>query len=81
MGDDYECLTDLHAATKTKDQVECWLLLNVVVGQSATVLELLSGEDKTLLIWRNAFLILNLCLYIVDGIRGLNLESDGFAGH
>ena len=47
-------------ATKSQDQVESGLLLNVVVRESAAVLKLLSGEDKTLLIGRNALLVLDL---------------------
>jgi len=54
-------------------------LLDVVVGQSAAILELLSGEDQTLLVWWNALLVLDLGLDIVDGVRGLNLEGDGLA--
>jgi hypothetical protein len=56
------------------------LLLDVVVRQSATVLELLASEDQALLVRRDALLVLNLALDIVDGIRGLNLEGDGLAG-
>ncbi len=48
--------------------MEGGLLLNVVVGESAAVFELLAGEDQTLLVRRNAFLVLNLALDIVDGI-------------
>merc|ERR1719187_2966836 len=55
------------------------LLLNVVVGQSATVLKLLASKDETLLIGRDAFLILNLGLDILNGITGFNLQSDGLA--
>lgn len=43
-------------------------LLNVVVAQCAAVLKLLSGKDQTLLVWRNAFLVLNLGFDIVDGV-------------
>ena len=41
------------------------LLLNVVVGKGAPVLELLSGKDQALLVRGNALLILNLGLDIV----------------
>jgi hypothetical protein len=60
--------------------VEGRLFLDVVIAQGATILELLASKDKTLLIGRNAFLILNLALYIVDSIAGLDLKSDGLAG-
>jgi hypothetical protein len=56
------------------------LLLDVVVGECAAVLELLAGEDQALLVWRDAFFILDLRLDIVDGVRGLDLEGDGLAG-
>lgn len=56
------------------------LFLDVVVGQSTTVFELLSSKDKTLLVWRNAFLILDLCLDVIDSIAGLDLKGDGLAG-
>merc|ERR1719352_200022 len=61
-------------------QVEGRLLLDVVVRESAAILELLAGEDQTLLIWRNTFLVLDLLLDVVDGVTGLHLQSDGLAG-
>lgn len=61
--------------------MESGLLLNVVVGESATILELLASEDETLLIRRNTFLVLDLALDVVDGVRGLHLEGDSLAGH
>jgi hypothetical protein len=45
------------------------LLLDVVVSQGATILQLLAGEDQTLLVWGDALLILDLGLHIVDGVR------------
>ena len=45
---------DLHTATQAEDEVKGGLLLNVVVGQRPAIFELLSGENKTLLIRRNA---------------------------
>lgn len=54
-------------------------LLDVVVGQSAAILELLTSEDKTLLVRRNALLVLDLALHIVDSVAGLDLEGDGLA--
>ena len=56
------------------------LFLNVVVGESTTVLKLLSSKDETLLIRRNAFFVLYLCFYVIDGITRLDLKSDGLAG-
>ena len=62
-----------------KHQVKCRLLLDVVVTQSATVFKLLTSEDQTLLVRRNALLVLNLGLHIVNRVRGLNLERDRLA--
>ena len=61
--------------------MECRLLLNVVIGQGAAILELLAGKDQALLVRRNAFLILDLALDIVDGIGGLYLEGDRLTGN
>jgi hypothetical protein len=57
------------------------LLLNVVVREGAAVLQLLTSENEALLVWRNTLLVLDLRLYVVDGVRGLNLEGDGLAGY
>jgi len=51
--------------------VEGGLLLDVVVGQSAAILELLSGEDQALLVRGNALLVLDLGLDVVDGVTAL----------
>lgn len=60
--------------------MESGLLLNVIIGKCTAILQLLASKDETLLIGGNAFLVLNLCLYVVDSIAGLDLESDGLAG-
>ena len=54
------------------------LLLNVVVRQSSTVFKLLTSENKTLLVRRDTFLILNLGLDIVNSVGGLHLKSNSF---
>ena len=71
---------DLHASTQTQHQMECRLLLDVVVAQGAAILELLASEDESLLIWWDALLVLDLSLHVLDGVAGLDLEGDGFAG-
>lgn len=71
---------DLHTTAKAQHQVEGGLLLDVVIGQGAAVFELLSSEDKTLLVWWDAFLVLDLGLHIVDGVGRLHLQGDGLAG-
>jgi len=70
---------DLHTSSQTEHQVQCGLLLDVIIRKSSTILKLLSGEDQTLLIWRNSFFVLNFSLHIGDSIRRLNIERDGFS--
>ena len=60
--------------------MEGGLLLDVVVGQGAAILQLLAGEDEALLVRRDALLVLDLSLDIVDGVRALHLQSDALAG-
>jgi hypothetical protein len=71
---------NLHTSTEAENEVESRLFLDVVVGQSATVLKLLTSEDQTLLIRRDAFLILDLLLDLIDGVSRLDLKSDRLAG-
>jgi len=40
---------------------------------------LLSSEDESLLIWGDAFLVLDLLFNVVDGVRRFDFESDGLA--
>ena len=54
--------------------------MDVVIRQASSVFELFSGEDKSLLIWGNSFLVLNLGLDVLDRVGGLDLEGDGLAG-
>jgi hypothetical protein len=56
------------------DPVEGGLFLDVVVVQSAPIFQLLSSEDKSLLIGGDAFVILDLGPHVIDGIRRLRLQ-------
>ena len=51
-----------------------------VIRQSPSVLELLSSKDQSLLIGRNALLVLNLGLDVINRVRGFYLEGDGLSG-
>ena len=53
--------------------------MDVVVRKGATVFKLLSSEDEALLIWGDAFLILDLGFDVLDGVRWLDVQSDGLA--
>ena len=46
-------------ASESEDEMESGLLLDVVVGKGASVLELLASEDESLLIGRDSFLVLD----------------------
>ncbi len=52
-------------------------LLDIVVSKSAIVFKLFASEDKTLLIGRNAFFILNFLLDAFNRIRRFNGKSNG----
>ena len=59
--------------------MKCGLLLDVVVGDRATILQLLAGEDDAQVVDWDALLLLDLGLQVVDGVRGSDLEGDGLA--
>merc|ERR1711981_399831 len=57
--------------------MESGLLLDVVVGESSSILELLSSEDESLLIWWDSFLVLDLGLDVLNGVCWLDIKGDG----
>merc|ERR1712070_468100 len=59
--------------------MEGGLLLDVVVLEGSAVFELFSGEDESLLIWGNTFLVLDLGLHVLNGVGLLNIEGDGLS--
>lgn len=58
----------VHTATQTKDEMQRRFLLDVVVAQGTSILELFTGEDETLLIRGDSFLVLDFGFDVVDGI-------------
>jgi len=56
----------LEATSESEDQMEGGFFLDVVVGEGSAVFELLSGEDESLLIWWDTFLILDLSLDVFN---------------
>ena len=68
---------DLHTTSKSENEMESGLLLDVVIGESSAVLELLTSEDESLLIWRNTLLVLDLGLDILNGVSWLDIKGDG----
>ena len=53
--------------------------VDVVVTQSAAVLELPAGEDEALLAGRDALLVLDLLLDAVERVARLDVERDRLA--
>jgi len=70
---------DLHTTSKSQNQVKGGFLLDIVVGKSSAVFELLSGKDESLLIRGDTFLVLDLSLDVFNGVRGFDVKSDGLA--
>ena len=70
---------DLHATSQPQHQVQGAFLLDVVIRKRAAVLKLLACEDQPLLVRRDALLILDLGLHVVDGVAGLHIQGDGLA--
>ena len=63
------CLTTTHphhAAAHAKNQVHRVLLQDVIVREGAAVLELLARKDQALLVGRDALLVLDLGLDVLD---------------
>merc|ERR1712136_497167 len=70
---------NLHATSQTKDQMKCRFLLDVVVGQSTAIFQLLASKDQPLLVWGDPLLVLDLGFDILNGVRGFHLKGDGLS--
>jgi len=70
---------DLHSSSESKDQMKGWFLLDVVVWQGSSIFELLSSEDKSLLIGGDSFFVLNLSFDVINSVRWFNVKSDGLS--
>ena len=70
---------NLEASSQSQNQMKSWFFLDVVIWQGSAIFKLLSSEDQSLLIWWDSFFVLDFGLDILDSVRCLNLESDGFA--
>ena len=65
-----------HATTKAQQEVQLGLILDVVVRDRVAILELLVLEDQSLLLGRDALLVLDDGLEGVDGGGALDFEGD-----
>jgi hypothetical protein len=70
---------NLHTTSESEHQVQSRLLLDVVVAQGATILQLLTSEDQSLLIRWDALLVLNLALHGLNSVARLYIKGDGLA--
>merc|ERR1711936_315337 len=70
---------NLHTSTKTENQMQSGFLLDVVVRERTAIFKLFTSKDQPLLVWGNAFLVLDLSLDIFNGVRWFNLKGDGLA--
>ena len=52
------------------------LLLDVVISNCVSSLELLPSKDQTLLVRRDSLLAMDLGLHRINGIRRLNIHSE-----
>ena len=60
--------------------MQCRLLLDIVITQSAPILKLFSSKNQALLIRWNALFILDLALHIVNSIARLDFKCNGLPG-
>ena len=70
---------DLHTTSESEDEVEGWFLLDVVVSKGSSVLKLLSSEDESLLVGGDSLLVLDLGLYVFNGVGRLDIKSNSFS--
>jgi hypothetical protein len=68
------------AAAQAQHKMQRRLLLDVIVGQGAAVLELLAGKDEALLVRGDALLVLDLGLDVLDRVGRLDLLWFGWFG-
>lgn len=65
--------------TKSQNKVKSALLLDVVVSKGAPILKLLSCENQALLVRRDALLVLNFGLDLINRVGCLDFKSDGLS--
>ncbi len=70
---------NLHSSSKSQHQVQSGFFLDVVVRQGSAVFQLFSGENQSLLVRRNSFLVLDFGFHVFDRVAGLHVEGNGFS--
>merc|ERR1719295_715039 len=72
-------LTFLTTSSQSKYKMKSRFFLNVVITQSSSIFKLFASKNQSLLVWGNTFFILNFGFHIFNGIRSLDLKSDGLS--
>ena len=67
------------ASPESEDEVNSGFLLDVVVSHGAGAIKLLAREDETLLVGGDALSSVDLSLHTLDGVGGLDVNSNGLA--
>jgi hypothetical protein len=62
-----------------RTKVKGALLLNIIIGEGATVLKLFASKNKALLVGWDTLLVLNLRFHIINSVRRFNFERDSLA--
>ena len=70
-------ILEINPASESKNEVQCAFLLDVVVAQSSTILQLFPGKNQPLLIGWDAFFVLDFRFDIIDGVGSLNIKGYG----
>merc|ERR1712179_845820 len=65
--------------SEAKHQMQCALLLDVVIREGPAVLQLLACENQALLVWRDALLVLDFGFHIVNSVRCLHVQCNCLA--
>jgi len=70
---------NLHTTTQTKYQVKGRFLLDIVVRKGTAIFQLFTSENKTLLIGRDTFFILDLRFHIFNGVWSFYFKGNSFS--
>src|SRR5271170_3613270 len=63
---------------QSENEMQSTLLLDIIIRESPTILELFPSKNQPLLIRWNPFFILNLTFNIVNCIRRFNFKGNSF---
>ena len=66
-----------HSSSNLEKHFQSFISLQVVGLQCLAVVQLLSSENKTLVVVVDVLLLLDHLLDVLHGLRGLNLKRDG----